>query len=549
MSQTRSARRDTVYPADGHPSLVLGVTIDPRRDKARIIGMNGGFLAPDLYSWILASPDFIEWRRGKKKRLLWIQGDTGTGKTTQLCGIINDLEKAAPRTVNNVGFVSFFFCQGTDSRSNNATAVLRGLIQVLVQQHPSLCKHIYKRRRHSRAEDSADSSSTWTALSDVFSYILQDQNLRRRGACFVIDALDECETGMSDLLDLVVRTTESPHVKWIVASRSPPQTEERLQTALRRWGTIELPLQSSPDAVSATVGAYVQHTVRELVGRNKYDAVTEAAIRDHLVSTDEAFLWTALVCRGLASTPQSDALEYLRACPHGLDSLYAHTAQKIEESGNGEICKRVLALVTAAHGPITLQELCLFLKGPDDSTESANVDHRALLADVVRRCYAFLTLHDGTVYFTRPSGKVFLLSNLTALDDGAFVTRVHEANSTIFSKSLEIMSQTLRRDIYRLQHLGSAIDQVRKPDPDPLAAVRYSCIYWVDHLLDANKDSESGDPVYGEHVVHTFLREKYLYWIEGLSLLRCIPEGVRTMEKLEAFLVSIYLPLWRVFTN
>jgi hypothetical protein len=39
------------------------------------------------------------------------------------------------------------------------------------------------------------------------------------------------------------------------------------------------------------------------------------------------------------------------------------------------------------------------------------------------------------------------------------------------------MSRTLRRDIYDLGSPGFPIDEVKKPESDLLAAIRYSCIY------------------------------------------------------------------------
>jgi hypothetical protein len=45
------------------------------------------------------------------------------------------------------------------------------------------------------------------------------------------------------------------------------------------------------------------------------------------------------------------------------------------------------------------------------------------------------------------------------------------------------MLMILRRDIYNLRTPGIYINQVKQPSPDLLAVVRYSCLYWVDHLL------------------------------------------------------------------
>jgi len=91
----------------------------------RIEQTKGGLL-PDSYCWILSHQHFTDWRDGDKTRLLWVKGDPGKGKTMLLIGIVRELQKIKP--THESGLLSYFFCQGTDSKLNNATAVLRGLI-------------------------------------------------------------------------------------------------------------------------------------------------------------------------------------------------------------------------------------------------------------------------------------------------------------------------------------------------------------------------------------------------------------------------------------
>jgi NACHT domain len=110
---------------------------DPSDDKDRIEQDKGGLLE-DSYHWILQNSDFRQWRNDWQSRLLWIKGDAGKGKTMLLCGIINELEKPTSQPAN----VSFFFCQATDARINTATAVLRGLLSLLVKQQEFLVSHI-----------------------------------------------------------------------------------------------------------------------------------------------------------------------------------------------------------------------------------------------------------------------------------------------------------------------------------------------------------------------------------------------------------------------
>jgi DNA replication protein DnaC len=120
---------------------------DPRNDKKRIEETKGGLLS-DSYRWVLGNTAFQEWRQESHSRLLWVKGDPGKGKTMLLCGIINELQKAANDTVT----VSYFFCQATDSHINTATAVLRGLLYMLVDQQLSLISHV--RKKHDLAGES-----------------------------------------------------------------------------------------------------------------------------------------------------------------------------------------------------------------------------------------------------------------------------------------------------------------------------------------------------------------------------------------------------------
>ncbi len=104
------------------------------------------YLLADSYKWILDNPeykDFTDWHHGNPKRLLWIKGDAGKGKTMLLIGIVRELT-AQLETHYDQAHLSYFFCQGTDDSLNTATAILRGLIWMLLRQDKSLIRHLDK---------------------------------------------------------------------------------------------------------------------------------------------------------------------------------------------------------------------------------------------------------------------------------------------------------------------------------------------------------------------------------------------------------------------
>jgi hypothetical protein len=302
-----------------------------------------------------------------------------------------------------------------------------------------------------------------------------------------------------------------------------------------------LSLELNAESVATAVSIYIDHKVLHLSHLKQYDRKTETFVRDYLSShANGTFLWVALACQALADPKvrKWHTLAKLRTFPPGLDSLYAQMMGQIGHSEDADLCKQILAVTTIVHRPISLWELTTFAEMPDDVA-----DNLESLEEIVKVCGSFLTLREEIVYFVHQSAKDFLLGNAThqASKDAfnwVFPLGVEDVNHTIFSKSLNAMSTVLRRDIYGLKAPGFPIDEVQTPASDPLATVRYSCVFWVQHLRDSISDKDTAQRNI-HHTVYTFLEQKYLNWLEALSLLRAIAEGVIAIQKLEGILVSL----------
>ena len=99
----------------------------------------------------------------------------------------------------------------------------------------------------------------------------------------------------------------------------------------------------------------------------------------------------------------------------------------------------------------------------------------------------------------------------------------------------------MQRDVYRLWHPSCSIEKVEHPDPDPLAPIRYACVYWVDHLCEI-KSSYDEVGLYDNGTIDVFLRKHFLHWLEALSLIKGISDGILAIAKLIGLLtVSYYL--------
>ncbi|KAF1932604.1 HET-domain-containing protein [Didymella exigua CBS 183.55] len=492
---------------------------NPCDDKKRIEGMKGGLLA-DSYCWIRDNTTFQQWQTDSHNQLLWVKGDPGKGKTMLLCGIIDVLHDSTPKTT----LLSYFFCQAPDSRINSATAVLRGLLFMLMDQQPSLVWHI--RKKHDQAGKSMfEDRNAWVALTEIFADVLRDTSLS--ATYLIIDALDECVTDLPELLSFIAKqSSASSRVKWIVASRNWPAVEEKLGAAEHK---TTLSLELNAESVAAAVKVFIQQKVCQLAQEKRYTPEVEEVVLQHLTSNaNDTFLWVALVCQDLKETPKWLVLEKITLFPPGLDALYKRMLDQISESNSAKICQQVLASTTVLYRPVTIPELIALVQPLENLANDLES-----VREIVGLCGSFLTLRNDTVYFVHQSAKDFLLAKAL---NGVFPDRTEDIHQAIFSKSLAIQSRTLHRDMYSLKALGSPVEIVQAPKPDPLAASRYSCVYWIDHLCDSNPrfSATYAGCLQSSGTVDTFLREKYLYWLEALSLCGSMPKGVLSITKLQS---------------
>ncbi|KAL2886331.1 Vegetative incompatibility protein HET-E-1 [Ceratocystis lukuohia] len=485
-------------------------TTDPRTDKKNIQHKKGGLLR-DSYKWIVEHKDFQKFKNEAASRILWIKGDAGKGKTMLLCGIIDELESDPSISPY------YFFCQATGGdRLSSATSVLRGLLYHLASCKPHLTKYV-RTKYDTMGKKLFENESAWYEVRGIATEMLKDPSLKN--AILVVDALDECTVDRKRLLDFI---TESSTTRWIVSSRNWPDIEESLNDAKQK---VKIHLEINQDSVSAAVDTYIKFKVDQLVQKRKYDDETKTAVLDHLQSNAHGtFLWVALVCQELSNekTRKRHTLTKLMSFPPGLDALYKQMLQQISESEDAQLCKDVIAKVLVVYRPVTLEELHVLVEG----LTSVGMEE---VEEVIKSCGSFLTINDNTVSFVHQSAKDYFLDQAV---DQVLPCGIAQQHQTVLVRSLDLLCNTLERDIYHLKAPGSLIDEVSPPDPDPLAAIRYSCTFWVDHLHDSPVNVRVSE----SDKILAFFKTKYLQWLEALGLLRSVYTGVRAIGKLESCL-------------
>jgi hypothetical protein len=226
--------------------------------------------------------------------------------------------------------------------------------------------------------------------------------------------------------------------------------------------------------------------------------------------------------------PESwDPLAVVEEAPAGLPQLYDRMMGQIQRLSprNADICQSLLCTAAIAYRPLYLAEMGSLRRLSGRATVLAETVRK-----IVAMCGSFLTIRDEQVYLVHQSAKDYLSDKMRA----AALPSQNKVHDDLFAQSLEIMSSTLKRDMYSLGEPGFSIDEVKTPNPDPLAIARYSCVYWIDHLYDSKPKSwaDGRSDLKVVDAINGFMRKKYLYWLEGLSLCRSMGKGVVSMAKL-----------------
>ncbi|KAI0188765.1 hypothetical protein EV127DRAFT_116687 [Xylaria flabelliformis] len=493
--------------------------VDPRINMKTIM-QNKEELLTDVCNWILHSDEFVGFTYWGNEashvpgcRLLWITGSAGTGKTMLIMGIINEFQR---RLSSLTPRLSYFFCQATKNNLNNATNALRSLMWLLLFQQPNLIKHIqtdYDQIGRALFEN----EDAFNALDSIFEKMLGDPDLSP--VYFIIDALDECDKGLTLLLRFISKSlTLSDKVKWLVSSRSEVLTQHDTQQEIHQLESphvsrVRVKLDS--ERLEDPVSVYIEHKLSALKTLRGYsDEVLTSISTEVRQRANNIFLWVALAFKELSHVRGWDAVKTIQRMPRDLPGLYGRIMDKIEGLSDAPYCKNVLVAVSLAFRPLSFHELAAiaYLPAGNDIPQT-----------IAEECGSFLTITEKTVSLIHQSAKDYLDENHGIRLRPGGVTQGH---MDICERSIDTMSKALKKNIY-----GKGLDfkpnSMEIPNPDPLAHVRYACLFWVDHL------SLSPHDVNHYNQIFSFLKRHFLHWLEALSLMGDPYQCFRMLNKLD----------------
>ncbi|KAL2822913.1 WD40-repeat-containing domain protein [Aspergillus granulosus] len=122
----------------------------------------------------------------------------------------------------------------------------------------------------------------------------------------------------------------------------------------------------------------------------------------------------------------------------------------------------------------------------------------------------------------------FLLDNQWCTNPDLYIDK-QEAHRKLLISCIRLMSTSLKGNICELNGPGTPLQsipsgRIRSHIPPEL---QYACLYWGKHL------QESGVKIYDDDFIHDFLKTHLLHWLEVLSLLDRVSDGIHILYVLQ----------------
>ena len=269
----------------------------------------------------------------------------------------------------------------------------------------------------------------------------------------------------------------------------------------------------------------------------------EVVLRQLVHKSSGLFIWAATACRfinegeefakdrldeilegtGSEGTPEQHLDQiYLTV----LQSSIPNTFRAPEKVRLYARQRKILGSIAFLLSPLPAASLAKVI-GISGTQVTQTLEKLQAILDVPKDVADFLRLH-------HPSFRDFLVNEGRC---GEFWVDEKEAHQNLAAGCIQLMSQTLKKDICEMHAPGSQASQVESSWIEKCLPpeVQYACLYWLQHL------QRSGSQVHNGDKAHRFLQAHLLHWLEALGWMGKISEGIRAMLSLDAYVPVSYL--------
>ena len=476
----------------------------------------------------------------------WLNGLAGTGKSTIA-------KTVAERLFADDHLGASFFC----SRDFEDRRNLQFIFPTLAVQ---LARKYTKFRSILTPLIKSDPDVAYESLHEQMrKLIVQPLDESGISTVIVIDALDECEDDepASAILSVLGRfVSEIPNVKFFLTGRPESRISEGFRLPLLAEMTNTFVLHEvEPDQVDGDIRLFFETSLSKLVDRRRglLDDWPTGEQLDRLCERAAGlFVYAAATTRFIVTSnrnPRERLNTLLQSRKIGdyegetLGSLYTSILREAFGRDKPEYdtkIRSILGVVILAANPLSPSSIAMLL-GFD--TE----DVFPLLSSV----NSLLILQEDYNHPVQPFHKSFpdFITDPTRCTNPRFHISPPDHHAQLLISCLDLMNRTLEKNMCQLPDGAANLDVGDLKDRTEKyinPALRYACMSWHAHLVglgDADTMHTPAPTV--TSTLHKFLKTKFLFWLEVLSVVGAVRNAVEalqvTVDRLEVCLVLCFM--------
>lgn len=465
-----------------------------------------------------------------KRRLHWLKGMAGTGKTTIALTV-------ARRCASQRPVASFFFSRGGGDRASAKKFVVTIAAQ-LSYTVPGFQKHLDRALATNNVVGTGIRSQWKTLIAEPLKKLNKDEFTGP--ILIIVDALDECDNDqdVAVLIRCFEEVTAITQLRVFVTSR-PESPVNRQFTTSQRDMRQDLVLHDIEDSiVEEDIRLFYQDRLRTIAKDFHLDG---SLYSDHTVeilvkSSHCLFIYAATVCRFVEDGKQFAPLKLSHILKtenfslkpdEALNNMYTtiltHSwpiATHLETEQKA-VFSRVVGSIVVLRDVLSTDDLALVL--------DMSVDQ---IRQMLQSFHSVLCIPEDTskpIRLLHPSFRDFLLHS-DWCQSKVFFIESKEVHGRLFSDCLRLMRTHLMRNMCNLDNFYLRALCVSRADKDRCitSSVRYACRHWAYHLEQHGLDFSAETC----RELNEFFGTSFLFWLETLSLLGEFPEAVTAINLL-----------------
>ena len=480
------------------------------------------------------------WTRDPSKSpVFWLNGLAGTGKSTIA-------QTVSERTFADGLLGASFFCSRDFGDRSDLHFVFPTLAFQLAHKYPKFRSILIPLLQ-------SNPDVTHESLNNQMEKLVVEP-LRSAGVStvIVIDALDECKDDepSSAILSVLGRFVEQiPRVKFFITGRPEPRIKTGFRLPLLVDSTDVFVLHDvHPALIKDDIRLFLKHELSELAGRRRLEGWPSDEHIDLLCHRAAGlFVYAVATVKFLDNKVQLpkrrlEAIAGLPECTRHegktrfnsnatLDSLYASIVQAAfgeEDSGTLSKVRSTIGAVVLLVNPLP----------PSGIAELVGLDPEEVIL-FLASVHSLLAIDEDSSQPVKPFHKSFpdFITDPLRCTDARFYISPENLHLELAMDCLRVMNEDLEQNLLSLPEyaLNSEVEDLKTRIENRISIVlRYACQFWCSHLTKT-----AGDVINVVPRMRFFLKEKFLAWLEVLSVIGATRQAVVALEQVIPWLQKV----------